>query len=107
MEIEKDNLFCASFAALPAQGASILPTDLLLCCQREPLDRCPIQLAAVKIHGGNLTVVIGGVIVDPLRGVAAGGIDGDLAASVLQAAAAPLLIHRAQNVEELTNALLL
>lgn len=107
MEIEKDNLFCASFAALPAQGASILPTDLLLCRQREPLELCPIQPTAVKLHGGYLAVVVGGVIVDPTGGVAAGGIDGDLIAPVLQAAAAPLLIHRAQNVEELTNALLL
>lgn len=107
MEIEKGNLSYASFVALPAKAASILPTDLLLCHQREPLDRCPIQHTAVKIHGGHLAVVIGGVIVDPLRGVAAGGVDGDLVAPVRQPTAAPLLVHRAQDVEELTDALLL
>ena len=50
-------------------------------------------------------ILIGGVIVNPFVCIAAAGIDGGLVLSLLCLTASPLLVHRAQDVEELADAL--
>ena len=83
---------------------SILPVNALLRNKRKPFGYGPFQVAVVEAYSGRTAVFIGGIIIDPFCGVAAGGVDGDFVTSVLQLTTAPLLIHRAQNVKELTDA---
>ena len=59
----------------------------------------------MHIHGAQLGGVVGGVVIHPGVGIAAAGIQRQLARAVLQHAAAPLLCRRAQNVQELADAL--
>ena len=66
-----------------------------------------VQIAPVHIHGRNAGIVVGGVIVNTLVGVDAGGIYRDLTAAIGQTHAPTLLIHRPQNVKERADALLL
>ena len=55
----------------------------------------------MQIYGRDPSVSIGGVIIDTTGCVAAGGVLGDLAASVLKATAALCLAHCFQNVKKL------
>jgi len=67
----------------------------------------PLQFLPVEIHGGDLAVVVGLIIVDSPVGVAAGAVQGDLVLSLPQVDAAPLLLHGTQDVEKLADALFL
>ena len=51
-----------------------------------------------------MTVVVGGVVIDALGGVAAAGVQRDLIFAVLQLTAAALLLHSAKQVKELADA---
>jgi hypothetical protein len=62
-----------------------------------------IQILTVHIYSGNLMVMIRGIIVDTFVRIATGGINGNFVFSFLYLAAAPLLIHAAKNVKELTD----
>lgn len=62
-----------------------------------------VDVLAVELYGGYLMIVVGGVIIYSLVGVVAGGVNGYLV-SALYLAAAPLLIYRAQDMEELADA---
>ena len=77
--------------------------DLLIENQGITDESGAVQILPVHIHGCNLVVIIGSVVVNAFVSVAAGGIDGDLIFAAY-IAAAPLLIHRAQNVEKLADA---
>ena len=59
----------------------------------------------MHIHRRDLAVAVGRVVIDPFIGVAAAGIDRYLTFALLQPAAAARLLHRAQNVEKLPDAL--
>ena len=52
-------------------------------------------------------VFISGIVVDSGVGAAAGGVEGDLVFTVSNLTAAPLLIYRSQDMEELADALVL
>ena len=58
----------------------------------------------MHIHGSDLMVSIGGVIVDPLIPITAAGIQGHLKVSISQIRTALLLIYGAQDMEELADA---
>ena len=58
----------------------------------------------MEVHGGNLMVVVGGVVVNATIRVAAGGVDGDFVLVFAQTHAAPGLGHGAKNVEKLADA---
>lgn len=66
-----------------------------------------LQIGAVHIYGGNLRVAVGGVVVDAAGGIAAGGINSDLILAGGHLTAAAYLLHGAENVEKLADALLL
>ena len=66
-----------------------------------------VQVGLMHVYSADLVVIIGGVVVNAPVRVAAGGIEGDLVFSLSQVAAAALLVHGAENVEELADALLL
>ena len=59
----------------------------------------------VHMDRRDLVIVIGGVVIDALICIAAGGVNGNLILSVFDFAAATLLIHCAENVEKLADAL--
>ena len=59
---------------MQGERGSILPENMLACHQRKADQPAAVQLAAVEVHGGDLTVFVGGVIVDALGGVTAGGV---------------------------------
>ena len=61
----------------------------------------------MHIHGSDLMVSIGGVIVDPLIAITAAGIQGHLKVSISQIRTALLLIYGAQDMEELADAFFL
>ena len=91
----------------PVPLSRILYGDTLL-RNRGIADKAPaLQVLPVHIHADNAVVIIGGVVVNAPVRVAAGGIEGDLVFSLSQMAAAALLVHGAENVEELADALLL
>lgn len=58
----------------------------------------------VHMDRRDLVIVIGGVVIDALICIAAGGVNGNLILSVFDFAAATLLIHCAENVEKLADA---
>ena len=62
-----------------------------------------IQILLVHIYGGDLMVIVGGVVVNPLAYIAAAGVEGDLIFLFLQTAQSPLLVYAAENVEELAD----
>ena len=59
----------------------------------------------MHVYGGNLVVFVGCVVVDSFGGVAAGGVERVLKAVVTGAGTAPVLRHRAKNMEALADAL--
>ena len=61
------------------------------------------QIFLMHIHGSNLVVIVGGVVVNPLAYIAAAGVEGDLIFLFLQTAQSPLLVYAAENVEELAD----
>ena len=62
-----------------------------------------IQIFLTHIHGGDLVVIVGGVVVNSLAYIAAAGLEGDLIFLFLQTAQSPLLVYAAENVEELAD----
>ncbi len=62
-----------------------------------------VQIFPVHIHGGDLVVIVGGVVVNPLAYIATAGVEGDLIFLFLQTAQSPLLVYAAENVEELAD----
>ena len=76
----------------------------LSCYQWIAAERLSLQILPIHIHPGDLTVFIGGVIVNATVRIAAGGVDGDLILSLTHMHAAPLLCHGAKNVEKLADA---
>ena len=66
-----------------------------------------LQILMVHVDRGDLAVVVGGVVVDALVCVAAGGVEGDLILAVFEEAAASLLFHGSEDVEKLADAFLL
>ena len=61
----------------------------------------------MHIHAVYAVVAVGVVVVNALGGVAAGGVEGNFVFAAVKLAAAPLLIHAAEDVEELAYAFLL
>ena len=84
-----------TFLLLFQTNALILNPNLLLLDRGIVYQLIPVQILPVHIHAGDLVVIVGGVIVDAFVGITAGGIDRDLALSVLQHTAPALLIHGA------------
>ena len=62
-----------------------------------------VQISAVQTDAGDLTVFIGGVVVDTLMGVAAGGIEGEFVFVITDPDQSTLLGDTAENVEELAD----
>ena len=58
----------------------------------------------MHIHSGDLAVFIGGVVINAFVGIAAAGVQGNLVLTVVQLAAAALLLYRAENMEKLAHA---
>ena len=83
----------------------ILKPDLFAANQWEPDKPAAIQIFFVHIHCGNLVVVIGRIIVNPLICVAAGSVYCDFIIPTANITAAALLFDRAKNVEKLADAL--
>ena len=98
--------FCALSWAVFRAG-SILPADLLPGHQRIADQSAALQVFPVQVHGGDLAVFVGGVVVNAPVGIAAAGVNGDLVPAVPGAHAAPGMGHGAQNMKELTDTLLL
>lgn len=73
--------------------------------QRVARELAAVEVHTVHVHGGDLVVAVGRVVVDALVGVAAAGVQGDLVLAAVQLAAAALLFDRMQDVEELPDAL--
>ena len=84
--------------------ASLLP-DLPLRHSGIADESVPVQVLPVHVHGGDLPVIVGGVVVDPPVRVPAGGVQGHLIGPVRHLAAAALLLHGAQDVKHLAHAL--
>ena len=61
----------------------------------------------MHIYAAYLMIIIGGIIIDSLIRISAGGIEGYLVLAVAESAAPALLINAAENVEKLSYALLL
>lgn len=84
--------------------SSILKTKALPGAQGVAGQFAPIQVFSVHIHRRDLAVFIGGVIVNALVHIAAGGVDCDLVPAAAQVYTAPLLEDGPQNMEKLTDA---
>ena len=82
----------------------VLPNDLLLFYKWIPICPVAVQIASMHIHSGNAGIIIGGIIINSFVGIDAGSIISDLIFSGMHFHAAPLLIHRTQDMEKLTNA---
>lgn len=78
--------------------------NILLCKNWVANQESSVQIFVVHIYCGNLVIFVGCVVVDSFSGVAAGGVDGDFIFSFCYFAAASLLVHGAENVEELADA---
>ena len=66
-----------------------------------------VKVNAVEVNGGDLVIVVAGVVVDAGAKVAAGGIDGDFVFGMVggaEAAGAAGLVNGVENVEELADA---
>ena len=57
----------------------------------------------MHIHSGDLAVFIGGVVINAFVGIAAAGVQGNLVLTVVQLAAAALLLYRAENMEKVVS----
>ena len=79
---------------------SILEVDMLSGNYRVAYKQGGVKLLPVHINGAYLVIVVGGVVIHARVGVAAGGVERQLAGAVLQHAAAPLLRRRAQMRKE-------
>ena len=86
-------------------GFLILTVNLLAGHQRIGLQLAAIQIFLPQIHRRDLMILIRGVIINPLIGVAAGGILGKLQTAFAGIAAAPGLADSTKNVEKLADAL--
>ena len=75
------------------QTVLILHQYMLTLHKRITNEFTTIQILMVHIYSGDLTVFIGGIIINPLARITAGAVDGDLILSVFQMDAAPLLCH--------------
>ena len=71
---------------------SVLHVDLLAGDQRIADNTAPVQVFVCQPDCCNLLVFVGGIVVDSLAGIAAGGIDGDLVA-ILSLCTAPCLVY--------------
>ena len=81
----------------------ILVLDLLLNNGGVGDEGLAVQVFFVEIYGGDLVVIVGGVIINPPGQVAAAGVEGDFVFVFFQSAQAALLVHAAENVEELAD----
>ena len=66
-----------------------------------------VKVNAVEVNGGDLVVVVAGVVVNAGAEIATGGIDGDFVFRIVggaEAAGATGLVNGVENVEELTDA---
>ena len=77
---------------------SVLQEKTLVTYQRIGHQFLAFQILPAHVYSGDLSVFIGGVIIDALPGVAAGGIGGKLVCFILQTDAAALLRHRRENL---------
>ena len=69
-------------------------------------DKCPaVQIFPFHVNCGDLMIFVSGVVVESPVGVAAGGVERVLKAVVTGAGTAPVLRHRAKNMEALADAL--
>lgn len=78
--------------------------DLLALDERVGDELIGIQIFLIHIDGGNLGILVSGVIVNAAVHVAAGGVDGVLVLVPAQVDAAFLLVNRSQDMEELADA---
>ena len=65
-----------------------------------------VKVNAVEVNGGDLVIVVAGVVVDTGAEIAAGGIDGDFVFRIVggaEAAGAAGLVNGVENVEELAD----
>ena len=62
-----------------------------------------VEILTVHVNGVDLVIVVGRVVVDALRCVAAGGVNRDLILVFSDLAAAALLIDGAEDMEELAH----
>ena len=84
---------------------SVLEMNLLPLDQRKADQLGGIKIFAVHVDCGNLVILIGGVVIDSLARIAAGGVERDFVMSLTDLTAAALLIDGAENMEELADAL--
>ena len=91
--------------AFPSSAALslILKQDILLRVQRITVQFCCTVRNISKGNCVDAMVPVGGVVVDPLRCVAATGVNGVLQLPIFQPAAALCLLNGAENVEELAD----
>ena len=83
---------------------SILICDLLLFDQRIYTQAVSFQIFPVHIHGGNLTVFVGGIIINSSGSIAAAGIACKFIFFIAYTGQAPLLGNAGENVKELADA---
>ena len=81
-----------------------MAADLLLPNRRESDKFLRIQVFTVQMHCMDLSVFVGGVVVDTLIPIAAGGVQRSLILSLSYFTTSPYLLHRPQNVKKLTDA---
>ena len=62
-----------------------------------------LEVGCVELHAGDLAVIIGRVVINAPVRVAAAGIERDLKLTVVQLAAAALLLHAREDVEKLAD----
>lgn len=70
---------------------SVLEMNLLSLDQREADELGGIEILAVHVDCGNLVILIGGVVIDSLARIAAGGVERDFVMSLTDLTAAALL----------------
>lgn len=63
-----------------------------------------VKVGFVHINRTNLVIVVGGVVVDSLVGIATGGVKCDFILSLCNLATTSLLVNRTENVEKLAHA---
>ena len=82
----------------------VLPENDRLGVHGETHQGVSVQVFPVHIHCGDLMLIVGGVIVNALVGVAATGVNGVFVFARRNLTAALLLLDRAENVEQLADA---
>ena len=83
---------------------SVHPLNFAFEFDRVAVKFASVEVFVVHVNGVDLVVVIGRVVVDALRRVAAGGVDGNLILVLSDLAAAALLVDGTEDVEELAHA---